>query len=275
MHGKVERSTLWHERRDGARAAARPREGMMGSEIAPDRVEARGGSFTSAVQTMFDGLAPQYDTFNRWASLGLDEGWRRKAIKRLQMDRGWTVLDVATGTGDLALAAERAGARVIGCDFARVMIGLARAKAAESQQSAARFLVSRAEELPYPDASFEGASSAFAMRNVRPMLDDVLSEMHRVLLRPGGRVVILEFSDPRGLVRWGHRLYTGVLVPIIGRVLTGSGEPFSYLNRSIDAWLSPEEFAERLRAAGFEDVGFERLTFGTVALHWGRRSADL
>lgn len=257
------------------RRRPRPRDAGALDESAPDRVEAAGGSFTHAVQRMFNGIAPRYDSFNRWASLGQDEGWRRAAIRRLAVAEGGRVLDVATGTGDLAFAAARGGCEVIGSDFAGEMIALARDKARTRPEGRRTgFHVARAEHLPYPDASFDGVVSAFAMRNVRPMLDDVLREACRVL-RPGGRVVILEFSEPRlAPVRWGHALYTRVLVPRIGRLLTGDATPFEYLNRSIDAWDSPEQFAGRIERAGFTAVGYRLLSFGTVALHWGERPAS-
>lgn len=244
----------------------------MGHEIAPDKVAASGGSFTVAVQRMFDKLAPRYDAFNRWASLGLDGGWRRAAIRRLGDCARGTVLDVATGTGDVALAAARVGGRVCGCDFAPRMVAIARAKAATAGlSSGASFQVARAEQLPYKEACFDAVTSAFAMRNVRPALDQVLEEILRVL-RPGGRVVILEFSEPRfAPVRWGHRVYTRALVPRIGRLLTGDSSPFDYLNRSIDAWETPGQFAARIQRLGFIEVGHRALSLGTVALHWGTR----
>jgi demethylmenaquinone methyltransferase/2-methoxy-6-polyprenyl-1,4-benzoquinol methylase len=219
---------------------------------------------------MFDGIAPRYDTFNRWASLGLDEGWRRAAIARLGVATGAAILDVASGTGDLAFASERAGGRVVGCDFAEGMIRIAASKGAQRRSQAA-FHVASADALPYRDGVYAGAVSAFAMRNVRTILEPVLSEMLRVL-EPGGRLVILEFTEPVvAPVRWGHHLYTRVLVPRIGGLLTGDRAPFDYLNRSIDAWLSPDDFADLMRSAGFVDVGYDRLSLGTVALHWGVR----
>ncbi len=245
------------------------RRELMHKGIAPDKVEAEGGSFTGAVQAMFDRLAPRYDSFNRWASLGLDAGWRRAAIRKLGSAARGRVLDVATGTGDVALATAALGGRAVGCDFAPEMVALARDKARRRGAIAACFHVARAELLPYADETFDGATSAFAMRNVRPFLDQVLRETLRVL-RPGGRFVILEFSEPAvAPVRWGHGLYTRVLVPWIGARLTGDSEPFDYLQRSIDAWEKPDEFARRIERCGYEAVGYRRLSLGTVALHWG------
>ena len=109
------------------------------------------------------------------------------------------------------------------------------------------------------------------MRNVRTILEPTMAEIYRVL-EPGGKVVILEFTEPSlAPLRWGHHLYTRVLIPRIGGWLTGSREPFDYLNRSIDEWFSPDQFADVLRTAGFEGVGYRLLSFGTVALHWGVR----
>ena len=240
--------------------------------LAPDLTAARGGSFSVAVRRMFDAIAPRYDAFNRLASLGLDRGWRRAAIRALSVSRGARVLDVATGTGDLAFAAAAGGARVVGCDFAEAMVGLAHRKRGEARGGGMpAFQVARAERLPYASGSFDGVTSAFAMRNVLPALDDVLDEMLRVL-RPGGRVVILEFSEPRSrLLRWGHGAYTRRLVPWIGARLTGDPEPFRYLERSITAWGDPRRFERRLADGGFVETGFRQLGLGAVALHWGAR----
>lgn len=241
------------------------------AKLEPDRVAAAGGSFTATVQRMFDAIAPRYDAFNRVASLGMDESWRRAAVRQLQLPAGGVILDMATGTGDLAFAAARAGLNVVGCDFAPRMIEIAHAKASARGVAYTWFHVGRGEHLPYAAERFDGAVSAFAMRNVRPVLDQVLGELYRVM-RPGARVVILEFSEPAlAPVRWGHALYTRALVPLIGRLLTGDSAPFDYLNRSIDEWGPPQRFAEHLQAAGFDGVGFRRLSLGTVALHWGQR----
>jgi demethylmenaquinone methyltransferase/2-methoxy-6-polyprenyl-1,4-benzoquinol methylase len=240
-------------------------------QLAPDLAAQSGGSFTNAVREMFGSLAGRYDAFNHWASLGLDYGWRRAAIRSLRLPADAIVLDVATGTGDLAFTAARRARYTSGFDFSPQMIEIAIRKARRAGTADIDFQVARAEHMPYADASFHGATSAFAMRNVRPMLDDVLAEVYRVL-RPGGRVAILEFSrPPLAPVRWAHGLYTRSLMPRIGRWLTGTSQPFEYLNRSIEAWLSPEEFAERLRSAGLAEVGYRRLALGTVALHTGRR----
>jgi len=236
---------------------------------APDHVADGGGSFSGAVREMFDAIAPRYDSFNHWASLGLDYGWRRAAVRSLRLSGSGDVLDIATGTGDLALAGAKQARRTVGCDFAVEMISHARTKSSSAES--VHFHVARAEALPYDAGRFEGVTSAFAMRNVKPMLDEVLAEALRVL-RPQGRVAILEFSQPRlAPVRWGHGLYTRLMMPRVGRLLTGTSEPFDYLYRSIQEWHGPEDFADRIRAVGFEDVGYRMLGLGTVALHTGRK----
>jgi demethylmenaquinone methyltransferase/2-methoxy-6-polyprenyl-1,4-benzoquinol methylase len=250
-------------------------------ELAPDHAAVRGGSFNATVRRMFDAIAPSYDAFNRAASLGLDQGWRRAAIRELAVPEGGRVLDVATGTGDLALAAAARGARVVGCDVASEMIALARRKARAASDRTPlgpgdrpAFHVARAEWLPYAERSFDGVTSAFAMRNVLPVLDDVLDEVLRVL-RPGGRMVILEFSEPRArLLRFGHGLYTRRLVPWIGACLTGDRRPFRYLERSIAAWEDPDRFERRIAGRGFVSTGYRRLGLGAVSLHWGERPPE-
>jgi demethylmenaquinone methyltransferase/2-methoxy-6-polyprenyl-1,4-benzoquinol methylase len=223
------------------------------------------------VSAMFSRIARRYDLMNGLMTLGLHHAWRRVAARQTIASPEGPALDLATGTGDLAFAAARAGLRVVGCDFAPRMVAIAQGKLRQRAAAGACFHVARGEQLPYRDAAFDGAVSAFAMRNVKPVLPAVLGELRRVL-RPGASLVVLEFSEPTlAPVRWGHALYTRVLVPRIGGLLTGDAAPFDYLNRSIDAWGPPQRFADELRAAGFADVGFRRLTLGTVALHWGRR----
>lgn len=250
--------------------------------VAPDLAASAGDSFSGAVRRMFDGIAPRYDAFNHWASLGLDYGWRRATVRALELGPDDDVLDVATGTGDLAFACASRSRRAVGCDFAAEMIRCARRKAALTDAAGgaagrsrrAHFHVARAERLPYADDTFQGVTSAFAMRNVKPMLEDVLAECHRVLA-PGGRVAILEFSRPRlAPIRWGHALYTRSFMPRVGKLLTGTAEPFEYLYRSIQEWYAPGEFAAMLTAAGFERVSFRMMGIGTVALHTGRSPVD-
>ena len=237
--------------------------------VAPDEAGNADGSFSSSVRTMFNALAPSYDSFNHCSSLGLDYGWRRATVRSLKLTKSDLVLDVATGTGDLAFATTRAARGTVGCDFAVEMIRHACSKIRSGEDT--WFHVACAECLPYRDERFQGVASAFAMRNVKPILEDVLAEAFRVLA-PGGRVAILEFSRPQMVpIRWGHSVYTRLLMPRVGRFVTGTVEPFDYLYRSIQEWYSPEEFAEILRGVGFADVRYRMMSFGTVALHNGTK----
>lgn len=241
---------------------------------APDRVGDDAGAFAAAVRRMFDALAPRYDCFNRFASLGLDVLWRRAAVRALRLPRGGVALDVATGTGDLAFTLARRARRVVGTDFAPEMIEGAERKRRARPGAPVAFHLGDATALPYVGGAFDGVTSAFAMRNVKPRLEGVLGEMSRVL-RPGGRVVILEFCRPAWRpVRWGYGIYLRSVMPRVGRWLTGTAEPFDYLRRSIEEWYEPEDFAGLLRAAGFVDVGWRRLSLGAVSLHWGARPAE-
>ncbi|MEE2649520.1 MAG: ubiquinone/menaquinone biosynthesis methyltransferase [Acidobacteriota bacterium] len=237
--------------------------------VAPDQVGNSGGSFNSAVRLMFNALAPRYDSFNHFSSLGLDYGWRRATVRSLKLTESDLVLDIATGTGDLAFATTRSARGIVGCDFAVEMIRRAHAKVRPGDGT--WFHVACAECLPYCDERFQGVTSAFAMRNVKPILEDVLAEAFRVL-EPGGRAAILEFSRPRMVpIRWGHSFYTRLLMPRVGRFVTGTVEPFHYLYRSIQEWYSPDEFAEILRTVGFTNVRYRMMSFGTVALHTGTK----
>jgi demethylmenaquinone methyltransferase/2-methoxy-6-polyprenyl-1,4-benzoquinol methylase len=219
---------------------------------------------------MFDKVAPRYDFLNRVLSLRRDMGWRKRAVELARLGEGEVALDVGVGTGDLAfalLAASPASARVVGVDVSERMLTLVRGRARSSGMGA-RFEARSADAhaLPFPDASFDRVVAGFAVRNFGD-LDAGLREMRRVL-RPEGRAVVLEFSTaPNRIVRAVNRLYTHALVPRIAAALGGDAAAYRYLPASVDRFPGAERLADRLRAAGFSDVRFERLTFGTVAIH--------
>ncbi len=219
---------------------------------------------------MFDKVAPRYDFLNRVLSLRRDRGWRRRTVALARLDDGESALDVGVGTGDLAfelLAASPQTSRVTGVDVSERMLTLVRARSRASPHGG-RFEARAADAhaLPFADGSFDRVVAGFAVRNFGD-LDAGLREMRRVL-RPGGRAVILEFSHaPNPLVRAVYRFYVHGLVPRVAALLGGDAAAYRYLPRSMDRFPGAERLAERLRAAGFSDVGFERLTFGTVAIH--------
>jgi demethylmenaquinone methyltransferase/2-methoxy-6-polyprenyl-1,4-benzoquinol methylase len=213
------------------------------------------------VRRMFDRIAPVYDAMNRLMTAGLDQRWRRVTVRRTvrQADR---VLDACCGTGDLAVAARAAGAaQVVGVDFSERMLERARRKAPELEWVQADVLA-----LPFDDASFDSAVVGFGVRNVEN-LEAALRELRRVL-RPGGRLGILEITIPRGLLAPFYRLWFDRVVPLLGRLLPG-GAAYTYLPASVRRFPGPEELGELLGACGFGSVEFRLFAGGIVALHAG------
>jgi demethylmenaquinone methyltransferase/2-methoxy-6-polyprenyl-1,4-benzoquinol methylase len=245
-----------------------------------------GGAPRAGSGEMFDTIAARYDLLNRIISLGLDQGWRRRTVRALELaDRSGplngrgsgdrvrgplTVLDLATGTGDLALAAAGAleGARVIGIDPSVKMLDIGRQKVLEAGlEDRVELRVGDAQALELEDRSVDGITMAFGIRNV-PDRSRALREMARVT-KGGGRVAILELSEPqRGVMGRLARLHIRGVVPWLGGVLSGAPE-YRYLQRSIAAFPPPEEFAAQMREAGLEVLEVAPLTFGVVCLYVG------
>ena len=212
------------------------------------------------VRSMFDRIAPVYDAMNRMMTLGLDQRWRRLAV-RLVVRPGDRVLDGCCGTGDLGIAAAAAGATVVGLDFSPRMLERARRKA-----PALEWIQGDLLELPFADASFDAATVGFGVRNVAD-LQRGIAELRRVL-RPGGRLAILEITTPRGPLKPFYKLWFDVLIPVAGRILPG-GKAYTYLPASVRRFPGPEALAALLEGKAFVDVDFRRLAGGIVALHTG------
>ncbi len=224
---------------------------------------------------MFDAIAPGYDRLNRILSLGIDRGWRRRAARALALpDAPCTVLDVATGTGDLAIeiAEQHPVATVVGVDPSAGMLSIGRDKLV-ARGLAQRVTLSEgtAEELPFETASFAGATIAFGIRNV-PDRPRGLAEMARVVA-PGGRVVVLELSEPRGALGAMARVHVHHVVPWLGGLLSGKKE-YRYLQASIAAFPPAEEFAKLFPAAGLDVIEVVSLTFGVAHLYVAERRAS-
>ena len=213
-----------------------------------------------AVRSMFDRIAPVYDAMNRVMTLGLDQRWRCATVAAA-VRPGDRVLDACCGTGDLAIAAQRAGGRVTGLDFSEPMLARARRKSAVVEWVHGDVLA-----LPYADGSFDAATVGFGIRNLAD-LERGLAELRRVL-RPEGRVGILEITRPRGLLAPFYRLWFDRLVPLLGRLLPG-GSAYTYLPASVRRFPGPDELAELLRAAGFADVRYRLFAGGIIAVHVG------
>ncbi len=217
------------------------------------------------VRRMFDRIAPVYDAMNRLMTAGLDRRWRAATVREA-VRPGDRVLDACCGTGDLAVAARAAGAgNVVGVDFAERMLERARRKAPEIEWLQADLLA-----LPFDDASFDAAVVGFGIRNVED-LEVAIRELRRVL-RPGGRLGILEITTPRGVLAPFYRLWFDRIVPLLGRLLPG-GEAYTYLPASVRRFPEPEELAALLGACGFTAVRFRLFAGGIVALHLGEAVA--
>jgi demethylmenaquinone methyltransferase/2-methoxy-6-polyprenyl-1,4-benzoquinol methylase len=209
---------------------------------------------------MFDRIAPVYDAMNRTMTAGLDRRWRRLTAEAV-VRRGDAVLDACCGTGDLAIAAARAGGHVTGLDFSERMLERARSKAPGLDWVEGNLLA-----LPFAEASFDAATVAFGVRNVED-LERALSELRRVL-RPGGRIGILEITRPRGVLAPFYRFWFDGVVPLLGKVLPG-GSAYTYLPASVRRFPGPQELAELVAEAGFGDVRVRLFAGGIVALHSG------
>jgi len=227
-------------------------------------VTARTGTLSpDGVRAMFDRIAPVYDAMNRAMTMGLDGRWRRLAAEAV-VRPGDRVLDAACGTGDLALAAERAGGTVTAVDFSEPMLDRARRKSPTIEWVRADVL-----SLPFGDAAFDAVTIGFGIRNVAD-LERGLCELARVL-RPGGRIAVLEITRPTGLLRPFFRLWFDVLIPLAGKVLPG-GAAFTYLPASVRRFPGPLDLVRALERAGFARVGYRLLAGRIVTLHVGTRA---
>ena len=224
------------------------------------------------VQEMFNGIAPKYDLLNHLLSLGIDKAWRRKAMRELERGAKDRVLDVACGTGDFSIEALRHGVRqVVGVDISENMLAVAREKARDKGlEEQLEFLNGDSEQLTFPDENFDAVTVAFGVRNFEH-LERGLREMCRVL-RPGGRVVILEFSTPdRFPMKQLYRFYFKHILPRVGGLVSGDRGAYEYLPASVFAFPQGDRFLDIMRACGFRDVRRRPLTFGIATLYTGEK----
>lgn len=225
------------------------------------------------IQQMFGAIAPRYDFLNRLLSFGIDRRWRTKAVRLLKYREGSRILDVATGTGDVALEIARrtpGSVRITGADFCREMIDLGAVKVAASPYAGRIDLkVAPCEDLPFANDTFDSITIAFGIRNV---VDRKLglAEMWRVL-RPGGRMIILEFSTPRSqLFRQLYYFYFRRLLPVVGGLFSRYNA-YKYLPDSVLEFPSQEDFSRMIAEAGFRNIHLHELTFGIATIYVGEK----
>lgn len=233
--------------------------------------DSRGTLPEPEVRAMFDRISGVYDRMNQVMTAGLHHRWRARAVDKARVGPGDRVLDVATGTGDLALElAKRVGpgGSVIGSDFSEPMLDIARSKTVPGQDGgAARFEWANAMDLPYPDRGFDAATVGFGARNFSD-LDQGLREMARVV-RPGGRVVILEITTPtKPPLSTFHKVWFDQLVPALGK-LAGDSAAYDYLPNSVKRFPDPAGLAARMDRAGLTDIGWMLTAGGIIAIHSG------
>jgi demethylmenaquinone methyltransferase/2-methoxy-6-polyprenyl-1,4-benzoquinol methylase len=223
------------------------------------------------VREMFARIAPSYDAANKVISAGMDEGWRRRAIALLQPPRNGRIVDLCCGTGDIVFHLVRTDPtlRVTGVDFCEPMLEGARVRALRARGEI-DFVEGDVMRLPFADNAFDGATMGFAMRNVAD-IDATLREVKRVL-KPGARFVNLDMSKaPNAAWKACFDLYFYRIVPLIGGLLSGSRQAYTYLPNSLTHHPNAEALRDRFSAAGFENVGFVRLMGGAVAVHYGSK----
>ena len=243
------------------------------STSAPPREEAPILADKSRTPGMFTSIARRYDFLNHALSLNVDRRWRRQLVDACGVKPGEHVLDVATGTADVAIefARRTRAGRIAGLDRSSGMLAVAREKVSGDNSTAAIELVlGDALALPFPDASFDVVTIAFGLRNL-PDYARGVNEMTRVL-RPGGRLVVLEFLPPSGAARLVFRSYIATVLPIVGRAISGSPEAYRYLAASIGEFIGAESVRGLMSAAGLADVTTRRLTGGIAGLHRGVKS---
>lgn len=225
------------------------------------------------VETMFDNIAPTYDTLNHRLSWNIDRYWRRKALKRLAAHQPQTILDIATGTGDFAIQAAQMmpQATITGVDISEGMMKIGAEKVQRlGLQKQVSFQREDCLSLSYPDAQFDAVTAAFGIRNFAD-LDKGLAEMCRVL-KPGGHLCIVELTTPVSFpMRQLFHIYSHTILPVYGRLISKDNSAYSYLTRTIEAFPQGERMMEILQKAGFADSSFQRLTFGICTLYFSTK----
>jgi demethylmenaquinone methyltransferase/2-methoxy-6-polyprenyl-1,4-benzoquinol methylase len=232
------------------------------------------GSKKQQVAKMFDNISPKYDLLNRLLSFGIDKYWRNMMVGKLKNLKPSNILDIATGTGDLAIACLKLNPeKIVGVDISEGMMELGREKLKKlGLTDKIELKFGDSEKLPFSDKTFHAVTVAFGVRNFEN-LDKGLSEIFRVT-KKGGMTVILEFSKPKGIIMAPlYQFYSSNVLPFIGRLISSDQSAYTYLPESVKAFPEGEPFLVRLRGAGFEDCRLQRLTFGIVSIYTGSKKS--
>ena len=217
---------------------------------------------------MFDGVARHYDRTNDILSAGNAPLWRYATVRAVDPQSGERILDIAAGTGTSSIALTKTGATVVAVDFSAGMIAEGKRRHPELE-----FIEADAEKLPFGDNEFDAVTISFGLRNINDPRA-ALAEMYRVL-KPGGRLVVTEFSKPpMAILRAGYQAYMKFVMPTVVKVASSNSEAYTYLNESIKAWPDQGELSRWIRGAGFTRVAYRNLTAGVVAMHRGRKPVD-
>lgn len=226
------------------------------------------------VADMFDNISPRYDLLNRLLSGGIDIYWRKKAVRKLATARPQLILDIATGTADLAIEALHSlqPEKIIGVDISEGMLAFGRKKLAKmGLQDKIELRSGDSEALPFADNTFDAAMVSFGVRNFEN-LDKGLADICRVL-KPGGMLMVLEFSQPTAFpIKQLYAFYSLHILPRIGKTISKDGAAYSYLPESVKAFPYGEDFLRHMRGAGFTDTQCETLTFGIVSVYTGKKN---
>lgn len=227
----------------------------------------------SAISAMFNSIAGKYDLLNHLLSLGIDKGWRKKLVKSLKSSSTKVILDLACGTGDLTIALYKEGFSVTGADLSVNMLEIARQKSEKLEkttQPIPDYVECSAENLPFGDSSFDAVTISFGIRNFQNR-DIALQEIFRVL-KPNGRLAILEFATPKNLVwRTLFNTYFSVILPVIGRIISKDTRAYRYLPESVKEFPQYETFCKEIERQGFKNINYKPLTGGVAVLYFAEK----
>jgi demethylmenaquinone methyltransferase/2-methoxy-6-polyprenyl-1,4-benzoquinol methylase len=238
------------------------------SEVKPYRAE---GSKKEQVAEMFTNISKRYDFLNHLLSLGIDKGWRKKVVNMVKVEKPNHVLDVATGTADLAIALGKSmSIQVTGLDISTGMLEIGREKVARRNLGNVELILGDGENLPFEDNTFDAVTVAFGVRNFEN-LEKGLSDIYRVI-KPGGQLLVLEFSQPQTApFKQLYKFYFKHILPAIGKLVSKDSRAYTYLPESVDAFPYGDTFLSKLAACGYKNSTSQPVTFGIASIYSGKK----